>query len=80
MHILILFCFIFSKTLLVDPTDEEENLCSGIFYVITKDEQLCSVLNPGGSPLTDEIMLKCINSAKQRSIHVKALIDTSLRK
>lgn len=35
-------------------------------------------LKPGGSPLKDEVLSMCISSAKQRSLHIKKLIDTAL--
>lgn len=73
------FSYLFySKTLLTDPTDEEENLCSGVLHIVVKDEELCTVLKPGGSPLTDELLSKCVSSAKEHSVHVKKLIKTAL--
>lgn len=65
--------------MLTDPTDEEENLCNGVQHIIVKDEELCSVLKPGGSPLSDELLLKCISSSKERFAHVIQLIDTALK-
>lgn len=71
-------CFFYSKTLLTDPTDEEESLCNGVLHIIVKNEELCSVLKPGGSPLTDELLLECISSSKEHFAHVKKLIDIAL--
>lgn len=73
------FTLFYSKTLLTDPTDEEESLCNGILHVVVKNGELCCVLKPGGSPITDELLLKCVSSAKEHSGHVKKLIDTALR-
>lgn len=73
---LLIFC---SKTLLTDPTDEEENLCGGMLHIVLKDEELCSVLKPGGSPLNDEVLFDCITNAKLHARHVNTLIDTALK-
>lgn len=74
--IYVFFCC--SKILLTDPTDEEESLCSGILHIVVKDEELCTVLKPGGSPLTDEVLTECINSAKEHAVHVRKLLHTAL--
>lgn len=74
----IVLLFSCRKTLITDPTDEEENLCSGTLHIVVKNDELCMVLKPGGSPLTDEVIKKCIDTAKEHSTHVKKLLDKAL--
>jgi len=61
--------------LLVDPTHEEEELSSGtITIVIGKYEQLCSVYKPGGYPISEESLKKCIQAALDRSEEIDNLL------
>lgn len=64
--------------MLTDPTVEEEDLCSGSVAIVVKNNELCSVHKPGGSPLLDEKLLKCINSSKVRAQLVDKLIHTAI--
>ncbi|CAH1105303.1 unnamed protein product [Psylliodes chrysocephalus] len=66
------------KVILKDPTQEEENLCSGILTVVFKDDELCCVHKPGGSPLTQEELSQCIEESKERTLFIKRLIDTAV--
>lgn len=63
---------------MADPTTDEESLCSGIITIVLKDAELCCVHKPGGSPLTDEELLKCIEKAKERVPYIKGLIESVL--
>lgn len=69
----------FSLTVLTDPTQEEENLCSGIVTVVVKGDELCSVLKPGGSPLTEAKLLECVKTSKKRGVLLNKLVDTALQ-
>lgn len=67
------------KILLADPTVEEENLCTGVVTIVVKDDELCCVHKPGGSPLAEDQMVVCIERSKNRSKSMKELIKTSLK-
>lgn len=43
-----------------------------------KDDELCSVLKPGGSPINDDILLDCIKVSKDRGKLLNKLIETAL--
>lgn len=64
--------------ILTDPTQEEENLCAGIITVVVKDDELCSVLKPGGIPVPDDELSKCIKIAKNRASLLNKLVETAL--
>lgn len=66
------------KILLSDPTEEEENLSSGTIHFVVTGEELCSVHKPGGSPLSDEQFVKCIQLSKEHSAYVVKLINTAI--
>jgi hypothetical protein len=68
-----------SKTLLTDPTNEEEGLSSGIVTIVVQEDKLCSVHKPGGSPLTDSQLQECIGGAMKRAEHINKLINTALK-
>lgn len=72
------FAIFDSSTVVTDPTLEEENLCSGMVSVVVKDDELCSVLKSGGSPLSDDKLLDCVKISKKRGMLLNKLIDTAL--
>lgn len=62
--------------LLVDPTHDEEDLASGsITIVVGKDQQLCGVHKPGGAPVGDAVLQKCVEAAILRHDEVTQLLD-----
>lgn len=63
---------------MTDPTQEEENLSSGLITVVVKDDELCSILKPGGSPIPDDDLSTCIKIAKKRASLLNKLIETAL--
>ncbi|CAG9819763.1 unnamed protein product [Phaedon cochleariae] len=67
------------KIILADPTVEEENLCTGILTIVVKDSELCCIHKPGGSALSEEELLKCIDDSKERMILVKNLIEQTIK-
>ncbi|KAJ8922784.1 hypothetical protein NQ315_007819 [Exocentrus adspersus] len=67
------------KIILVDPTVDEENLCSGILTIVLRGDEICSLHKPGGSPLTDEDLSSCIEKCKQRATSIKDLIKTVVK-
>ncbi|CAG9855645.1 unnamed protein product [Phyllotreta striolata] len=67
------------KIILKDPTLEEETLCSGVFTIVLKDDELCCVHKPGGSPLAPEELVKCIDESKLRTPLISSLIATTLK-
>lgn len=54
-------------------------MCTGSLVIVLKDEELCCVHKPGGSPLPEEEILKCVEKSKERVPHIKNLIETALK-
>ncbi|KAM7436232.1 Exosome complex component RRP43 [Porites harrisoni] len=66
------------SVLFADPTDEEENLVSGIVtIVVTDDDKIAAVHKPGGSPLTDDKLQECFKKSGRRGKEVRDLIQTA---
>lgn len=68
-----------SKIILADPTADEESLCTGILTIVVKDDELCCVHKPGGSPFTEEALSECIEKSKGRVTHIKQLIESAVQ-
>ncbi|RMX49758.1 hypothetical protein pdam_00019763 [Pocillopora damicornis] len=70
---------VFDDTVLfADPTDEEENLVTGIVtVVITDDDKIAAVHKPGGSPLVDDKLQECFKVAVKRAKEVRDLVQTA---
>lgn len=64
---------------MADPTADEESLCTGILTIVAKDDELCCVHKPGGSPLTEEALSDCIGKSKRRVPHIKDLIESAVQ-
>lgn len=62
------------KYLLVDPTDDEQNLAHATITIATCDGKLSYLHQPGGSPLEPEQFEKCVKHANQRENYVKSLL------
>ncbi|XP_017777170.1 PREDICTED: exosome complex component RRP43-like [Nicrophorus vespilloides] len=71
------FAILDETVLMIDPTAEEENLCTGVVTIVIKDDELCSVLKPGGSPITEEKLVDCIKQSMERAKLLGKLIDTA---
>ena len=52
--------------LLSDPTDEEEQLSNSQVTVVTVEEDVCHLVNPGGDLLSPTLLQQAINLAFQR--------------
>ncbi|XP_022920170.1 exosome complex component RRP43-like [Onthophagus taurus] len=65
--------------ILTDPTHEEENVSTGIITIVIKNEELCSVIKPGGSPISEEDMLSCVAKAIGRGTLITKLIDNAVQ-
>ncbi|KAK9875851.1 hypothetical protein WA026_009638 [Henosepilachna vigintioctopunctata] len=70
----------FDKNILYDPTQEEENLSSCTFNVVLMEDKLCSVHKPGGTPISEQNLMECIEVSKQRTNTICELIDIALKK
>lgn len=69
---------VFGDRLLVDPTDEEEELAdANVTVVMTADNKVCHVHKPGGQALSPERLQQCIGLAKKQAKHIQKLIDTA---
>ena len=55
-----------SPFLLSDPTEEEEQLSNSQVTVVTVEEDVCHVVNPGGDLLTPTILQQAVKLAFQR--------------
>ncbi|KAM5180566.1 exosome complex component RRP43 [Mantella aurantiaca] len=73
------FAIFDDKQILVDPTNEEENLATGLMTIVTDEEgRLCTVRKPGGSSLSAEKLQECISRAITRHKEVQNLLDEVL--
>lgn len=63
---------------MTDPTQEEESLSAGVITVVVKDDELCSVLKPGGSPISEEDLLICIAKGIERGSLVTKLVNSAV--
>ncbi|KAM9319477.1 exosome complex component RRP43 [Gastrophryne carolinensis] len=64
---------------LVDPTNEEENLATGLMTIVTdEDGKLCTIRKPGGSALSAEKLQDCISRSMTRQKEVRNLLDEAL--
>lgn len=64
------------SVLLVDPTHDEEDLAPGTITVVLGSEQeLFSVYKPGGCPVDDKVLQKCVQAALVRHEEVTQLLD-----
>jgi len=60
---------------LADPTAEEESLAGSTFTIIYNDKkEICSVLKPGGTTLSDSTLKECMERAKARVDEVMPLL------
>ena len=55
-----------SPFLLSDPTEEEEQLSNSQVTVVTVEEDVCHLVNPGGDLLSPTLLQQAINLAFQR--------------
>ncbi|XP_066252249.1 exosome complex component RRP43-like [Euwallacea similis] len=67
------------KIILVDPSIEEEDLGSGTVTIVVKEDELCCVHKPGGTPLSEEDLLKLIEKSKKRGSSVRELINAAVK-
>ena len=51
---------------LSDPTEEEEQLSNSQVTVVTVEQDVCHLVNPGGDLLTPTILQQAVNLAFQR--------------
>lgn len=69
---------IFEGNILTDPTAEEESLCTGIVTVVIAENEVCTILKPGGTPLKEEQLLQCIKQSMEQSRLLEGLIEASV--
>ncbi|XP_018409818.1 PREDICTED: exosome complex component RRP43 [Nanorana parkeri] len=73
------FAIFDDKHILVDPTNEEESLATGLMTIVTdEDGRLCTIRKPGGSALSAEKLQGCISRAITRHKEVQNLLDEVL--
>ncbi len=69
---------VFDDKILLDPTDEEEDLAeASVTVVLTAENEVCHVLKPGGIGVTPEKLQQCISVAKKQSKVIRKLIDSA---
>uniref|UniRef100_A0A1B6CB03 Ribosomal RNA-processing protein 43 n=1 Tax=Clastoptera arizonana TaxID=38151 RepID=A0A1B6CB03_9HEMI len=67
------------KIILADPNEEEEHLSTGVMTIVTQEGMISSVHKPGGSPLSEIQVDRCIHKAIERSELMIKLIDTAFK-
>ncbi|CAB3373448.1 Hypothetical predicted protein [Cloeon dipterum] len=83
---LTLTCFPFASTfatfdensILADPSEEEESLCSGTISIVTSGDSLYSVHKPGGCQLSENRLSECISKAQKRSLTLRGMVEKSM--
>jgi len=66
--------------MLIDPTNEEECLASGIVTIVSlEDEKLCGIYKPGGHSLDDVSFQECIAHVHNQARQVRTLINEALQ-
>ncbi|XP_061787509.1 exosome complex component RRP43 [Nerophis lumbriciformis] len=69
------FCVFDDSVVMVDPTAEEERLCTSQITVVTdEDGRLCSVHKPGGTSLSGEKLQEFIKRARARQREIQELV------
>ncbi|KAI0216265.1 Exosome complex component RRP43 [Lamellibrachia satsuma] len=65
--------------ILVDPTREEESLATGLFTIVTmEDEQVCTIYKPGGSSLSKSKLQDCVTRSHVHAKEVQKLIEDTV--
>lgn len=70
--------YCFSK-ILIDPTVDEEDLSTSLITIVVKDEELCFVHKPGGTAITEERLLECVEESKKRASVIEKIVETALK-
>ena len=68
---------LFENKLLLDPTAEEEELCTSVTIVLTTDNEVCHLHKPGGTAVAPDQLQKCISLSKKHSKSVQKLIEAA---
>lgn len=71
--------FSFSNIIIIDPTIEEEDLGSAQITIVVQNNELCFVHKPGGTPIKDEELAKCIEISKKRGGIIENVIQEALK-
>ncbi|XP_040573568.1 exosome complex component RRP43 [Lepeophtheirus salmonis] len=62
--------------ILVDPTEEEESFApDSITLVLDAEDEMCYFAKLGGNPISDELLDKITNLARQQALTVRKLIN-----
>ena len=69
---------LFEDNLLLDPTDEEEEISgASVTIVLTLENEVCHLHKPRGVAAAPDQLQKCISFAKKHSKSVQKLIETA---
>jgi len=74
------FAIFDDSMIMIDPTAEEEQLCTGAITIVIKNEELCSVLKPGGTPISDEKLSACIKQSVDKAKLLNTLMEYAVQK
>ncbi|XP_008546920.1 exosome complex component RRP43 [Microplitis demolitor] len=85
-HQLTLKCLLSSNTfaiyddelILADPTEEEEALSLSRITIVINENGICFVHKPGGRPISQQLLMLCIDQSKKRSEKICNLIKTAV--
>ncbi|XP_051169100.1 exosome complex component RRP43-like [Leptopilina boulardi] len=65
------------RILIVDPTEDEENLSHSKITIAVNANDMCFVQKTGGAPMADKLITKSIAMAKKRAEAIRKLIETA---
>ncbi|XP_002733208.1 exosome complex component RRP43-like [Saccoglossus kowalevskii] len=70
------FAIFDNSILIADPTNEEENLATGVVTVVTNEcGELCALHKPGGSSLSESQIQECVKRSFSRGDEIRKLLD-----
>lgn len=67
------------KTVFADPDAEEEELATSLITIATCNGEMCLVLKPGGTSISDQQFHACLKLALSREKTICQLISSILK-
>ncbi|RZC35923.1 exosome complex component RRP43, partial [Asbolus verrucosus] len=64
----------FDDKILIDPTVDEEELCTALVTIVVKKNELSFIHKPGGNSITDDQLLNCVEESKKRAEYLKLCV------
>ncbi|EFN72375.1 Exosome complex exonuclease RRP43 [Camponotus floridanus] len=73
------FAIFEKQLLLVDPSDDEEDMSSTRFSIVMDDEEeICYIHKPGGIPISQNLLCKGLEMTKVRAKSIRSVINAAI--